>query len=288
MKNLNKIILYSVVTIITFLLFSNLSEAASYKFLADLPGISQTGSTNDVSGYVAILYKMGVSIATGLAVIMVIWGGVEYMTTDAWGKKENGKERINSALFGLLLALTSYILINTIDENLTNFSLFSSIDDLKGEIDNLPDIPGINNLPNTSNLPNVNPGDQYLMSDQNGNQYITPNTLALDTDGSAPPPFSDPTWQNQTSYSINDQYLNANTDFYVVIPLDSDIPLGTQVNVYDHTSGKSTVAIVGDKGPAYGEISLALAQYLGAWTPGMGNSILPHNITYVFQTGNNQ
>lgn len=291
MKISRKIIYSSLFIIVLFFVFATLSEAAaSYKFLVnDLPGIgSSAGSTGDIGNYIKLLYKLGVSLATGLAVIMVIWGGVEYMTTDAWGKKENGKERISSALFGLLLALTSYVLLRTIDENFVNLSLFNNIDSLNDEINNLPSIPGINNLPNNGNLPNVNPGNEYLYGDQNGNYFITPDNLALDTDGKTPPPFNDPDWQNQTSYSVNGQYLDANKDFYVVVPIDSDIPLGTQVHVYDHTSNISTVAIVGDRGPAYGEISLALAQHLGAWSPGMGNSILPHQITYVFQTGSNQ
>ena len=92
-----------------------------YQPLTPILGIQ--GGTVDTNGaglsdYLGNLYKMGVAAAAGLAVIMVIWGGVEYITAVAGEGKSGGKERITSAILGLLLALGSYIILNTINPDL--------------------------------------------------------------------------------------------------------------------------------------------------------------------------
>ena len=69
------------------------------------------------------MYQLGVGIATALAVLMVIWGGVEYITTDAIGGKEEGKEKVQNAILGLLLALGSYLILQTINPAFLNTNL---------------------------------------------------------------------------------------------------------------------------------------------------------------------
>jgi hypothetical protein len=99
-----------------------------YAVLTPIPGLQ--GGTVDTSGanlapYLGNLYNLGVAGAAGLAVIMVIWGGIEYITSVASEGKSGGKERITSAILGLLLALGSYIILNTINPDLLklNFDL---------------------------------------------------------------------------------------------------------------------------------------------------------------------
>ncbi len=103
--------------------------AVNYQMLAPLPDATgNTQRTVDVGGnslqsYFNNLYRMGIALATGLAVLMIILGGIEYITTDAIGGKEEGKERISNAILGLLLALSSFVILKTIDPNLVNVSL---------------------------------------------------------------------------------------------------------------------------------------------------------------------
>lgn len=78
------------------------------------------GGTIDIagkglSGYLDGLYKAGIAIATGLALIMIVIGGLQYVSTDAIGGKSEGRQRINNAIIGLLLALGSYILLQQIN-----------------------------------------------------------------------------------------------------------------------------------------------------------------------------
>lgn len=127
-------------------------------------------------------------------------------------------------------------------------------------------------------------------TDWNGEGFsTTPNRVAIDTDGATEPPFFDPHYQSQTSY-LNGQ-LDANYHNYVVVPIGSEIPLGTQVRLTNNTTGKSVMAIVGDRGPTangLGEMSLNAARELGAWTEGMGNAASQHNVTWEFIGSNNR
>ena len=98
-----------------------------YQPLVNLPisGLPQTiGTTDqgDLGKYLGGLYSFGVAAAAGLAVIMVIWGGIEYITSVAGEGKSGGKDKITSAILGLLLALGSYIILNTINEDLLKLS----------------------------------------------------------------------------------------------------------------------------------------------------------------------
>ena len=70
------------------------------------------------------LFKFGIIIAGFLAVVMIAFGGIQYMSTDAIHGKSEGRERITYALMGLLLVLFSWILLNTINPDILSFNLF--------------------------------------------------------------------------------------------------------------------------------------------------------------------
>lgn len=89
--------------------------------LPDQSGPIDTSGTN-LSKYLSGLYAFGVAAAAGLAVIMVILGGIQYITSVAGEGKSGGKQRITSAILGLLLALGSYIILNTINKDLLKLS----------------------------------------------------------------------------------------------------------------------------------------------------------------------
>jgi len=86
------------------------------------PGLDMTAAPGNFAGFLGNLFDYIIAIAVVLAVIMIIFGGIEYMTTDAWNKKEDGIKKINDALWGLGLALVSYLLLYTINPALVNFS----------------------------------------------------------------------------------------------------------------------------------------------------------------------
>lgn len=96
----------------------------SYCLLAPIPGISEVNPANtDLGDYLNIIIKFAIGFAGALAVIMMVLGGIQYMSTDALSGKSEGRERITYALGGLLLALASYLILNTINPNLINLHL---------------------------------------------------------------------------------------------------------------------------------------------------------------------
>lgn len=110
-------------TFIFFLSFVGFAHAQNYQPLAPLPGITGSYDTSSLSGYLQTVFQIGIGVAAGLAVIMIVLGGIQYMSTDAIGGKEEGKDKITSALWGLLLALISFVILNTINPALVSTSL---------------------------------------------------------------------------------------------------------------------------------------------------------------------
>lgn len=94
-----------------------------YTPLAPLPGTTNEEGAADIQTYIPGIFKLAIGIAGVLAVLMIIIGGVEYITTDAIQGKSEGKARIQNALWGLVLVLVSWILLYTINPKLTVFNL---------------------------------------------------------------------------------------------------------------------------------------------------------------------
>lgn len=71
--------------------------------------------TPSIITYLQTIYSFGIAIAGALAVIMIVFGGIQYMLSDAFTSKSDAKDKIWAALQGLLLALCSYVLLYTIN-----------------------------------------------------------------------------------------------------------------------------------------------------------------------------
>lgn len=124
-KNVKKItaaaILFAICVIFAGALFG--SEIAfaqggaglNYVPLAPLPGIGDTGPVTNLPQYINNMVKLLIGVAAALAVIMIVIGGLERMTSDSIQKQSDGRKKIEQALLGLLLALGSWLILNTID-----------------------------------------------------------------------------------------------------------------------------------------------------------------------------
>lgn len=75
-----------------------------------------------IADYVKTMFKIGIGLAALFAVFMIIFGGFQYMTSESIGGKGDGKEKIEGALWGLALALGSFLILNTINPQLLEFS----------------------------------------------------------------------------------------------------------------------------------------------------------------------
>ncbi len=108
------------------------AQTISYTPLAPLPGINDSGGPITLTTYLSGLFYLGLGIATILAVVMIVFAGVQMIASagnEAW--RSAAKERIKNALFGLLLALFAWLIIFTVNPQIlgvlsTGFTLQSS------------------------------------------------------------------------------------------------------------------------------------------------------------------
>jgi len=88
------------------------------------PGFTYNGNPGEVnvrsgtSNYLNSLYQLGVAVATGLALIYITIGGVQYASTDSVTGSTEGKKTIQNALLGLLVVLGSWVMLNAINPDL--------------------------------------------------------------------------------------------------------------------------------------------------------------------------
>ncbi len=92
--------------------------------LAPIPGVIQEGL--GFQQFLSGAFTLGVIVAAFLAVIMIVVGGLEYMMSEAVTSKEDAKDRITSAVLGLLLILFSYILLYTINPDIITLDIFNN------------------------------------------------------------------------------------------------------------------------------------------------------------------
>ena len=93
-----------------------LARAAEVDLLAPLP---ETEKVSSLTGYLEIIFPLFVQVAALLAVIVIAFNGLEYMFSKLPGMKGQAKGRIWAAVGGLILALTAYLILQTINPDLT-------------------------------------------------------------------------------------------------------------------------------------------------------------------------
>jgi len=114
---------------------SEASAPTSYTVLAPLPCIESPATDNnpgvtcdggngslqtklDFKTYVQYTINLLIGLSAVVAVVMMVWGGIEYMYSASFSDKKMGLERAKNAVTGFVLILTSYIIMRTIDPRL--------------------------------------------------------------------------------------------------------------------------------------------------------------------------
>jgi len=68
--------------------------------------------------YVQYMFNLLIALAAVASVFMIVYGGLQYMSTDSWQGKSDGLSKVKNAVLGLVLVLTSFIILRTIDPRL--------------------------------------------------------------------------------------------------------------------------------------------------------------------------
>lgn len=91
-------------------------DKASYNLMTNIPG---AGKIENINQYIKALYLFGLAIVGIIAMLFIIIGGIRYMT--AAGNEtaiSDAKSQITAAILGLVLVLTSWLILNTINPEL--------------------------------------------------------------------------------------------------------------------------------------------------------------------------
>ncbi|MDO8622218.1 MAG: hypothetical protein Q7R80_03215 [bacterium] len=87
-----------------------------------LPGL-EGQEVRDIGQYITIMFVWAVRVAAVLAVVVIMAGGVMWLTSGGAERLGKAKELIGNAVIGLLLAVGSYVVLQTINPDLVRLSL---------------------------------------------------------------------------------------------------------------------------------------------------------------------
>lgn len=106
-----------------FLLFTNFASAESFSTLSNLPGLQAGSEAPTLGAFVNTIFKMAIGLGAVIAVLMIVIGGFQYLSTDMFQTKGAAKERITNSLLGLGLLLTSFLILQTINPDLVKLDV---------------------------------------------------------------------------------------------------------------------------------------------------------------------
>ncbi|MEA3398486.1 MAG: pilin [Patescibacteria group bacterium] len=86
--------------------------------------VDVSGSTNAIGKYIQAIYNYSIGIVGILATVVLMFGGISWIMAGGSAERVgNAKAWIGAALSGLVLALCSYVILNTINPDLVNFRI---------------------------------------------------------------------------------------------------------------------------------------------------------------------
>jgi len=98
-----------------------------YGLLEKIGDIKKIDVNQGIGFYINQIVIIIIGLAALVAVVVIVIAGVQYMTTEAVTQKGEAKKRIRNALIGILLILSVYVLLKTINVRLVNIDLDSKL-----------------------------------------------------------------------------------------------------------------------------------------------------------------
>lgn len=124
--------LFFVALVAVFLSFVPVADAQKfctdgkcyYTPLEPLPGVQQDGNA-DFPLLLSGLFKVLLTFGSIFAVVMLTVAGISYMLSDTPVKIQVSKDRAKAALWGLILLISCWLILYTINPKLLNFEIFN-------------------------------------------------------------------------------------------------------------------------------------------------------------------
>lgn len=112
--------------------FSDVSEkstfctggSCTYEPLEPLPYLpNKYGPENSFASAIPGIFKLLIGAGATIAVVMIVLGALTYMFSDIVGNKNKALNRIRSAMWAIVLLVSSYLILATINPELVTFNL---------------------------------------------------------------------------------------------------------------------------------------------------------------------
>lgn len=126
-----------------------------YQLLEPIPQLLSPGSTSSTNAAVFLvgLFKLLIGLAGVMAVIMIIYGGVIKMSSDAVSEQSKANEIISNAIWGLIFAIAAWLILYTINPRLVEIKF-----DIKPVETTNATVPGAPGLRPGETAPTPGPG----------------------------------------------------------------------------------------------------------------------------------
>jgi len=98
------------------------AQGGNFVPLSPIPNVIEGGVPNFGTLFNG-LFKLLIVGAGVTAVVVIGWAGIAYMTTESMEAKHEAKDRILDAGIGLLIALSAFLILSTINPNLTRLDV---------------------------------------------------------------------------------------------------------------------------------------------------------------------
>jgi hypothetical protein len=111
-----------------------IQTAFAYTMLEPLPGMGGGATGPGLTDYLGWVFKFMLAAAAFLAVAQIVIGGISMIVGGASETaRGDAKKRIQEAIYGLLLALASWLILYTINPDLAQMKLtIPAVEDLPG------------------------------------------------------------------------------------------------------------------------------------------------------------
>ena len=250
---------------------SNGCDASGKLTTFDPSVTNKAGENSKLGEYLNIMIRLFIGICAVLAVIMIVVGGIEYMTSELPGNKGHGKETIMNAIFGLLLALGSWLILFTINPDLLKTDLSS----LKEQIVRV-DLGGESATPFTPISPEALAAIGITCSGGSGNLSTISQSFVGHSN------YSQSARNTISGGKVNVDCSSFVSQVYVCAGLSN--PGGTTAGIFGPGTRSIPVTSIGADGKTLNGLPIQVGDLLG-WRQGENNERFGHVMMYI---GNGQ
>lgn len=107
------------------------TETNQFIPLTNLPGLPDETGKRTLADYINVLYRLSIGLGALVAVIKITFAGIKYMSSDAFSSKEEAKKDITAALFGLLIMLSTVVILQLIYPDILNLNVLQKLEAVK-------------------------------------------------------------------------------------------------------------------------------------------------------------